>query len=283
MELVMESKFLISVVIIFLSWLTKVGITSLVKKKFSQEGKDRRDLINTLKNGINLVMVIALFSVWSAELQKFAISIAAFIVAIVLATKEIIQCVIGFIYLTSTKPFRVGDWVQVGDFIGEVAETDWAKITISEVELVGYGYTGKTLFIPNSQLLTQPIRNLSYMRRYVNHAFTLIKENDDSNPNDIKKALLTKAKNYCEEFKDTAKRYSAHIEKRLDVQISGPEPSIKLSTTDLGKIKFTVNIFCPTHKAKPIEQMLTGDFFGLLHEQQKNTLEQPVIATTKSE
>jgi small-conductance mechanosensitive channel len=190
------------------------------------------------------------------------LSIAAFAVAIVLATREFIQCVIGFFYLVSTRPFRIGDWIQVGDYVGEVSETDWIKSTLLEIDMRSYEYTGKTLFIPNNKLITSPIKNLNFIKRYATHHFTLTRD-CSVNTYVFIDELREKALAYCADFKDVATRYNQAIEHRLDVKIPGPEPRISVGTTDIGDTIVTVVIFCPTEQASTIEDKITKDFIAL--------------------
>ena len=50
------------------------------------------------------------------------------------------------------------------------------------------------------------------------------------------------------------------IERRLDVTITGPDPKIKVSTTELGDTEIEITIFCPTERAIEIEQAIYADF-----------------------
>ncbi|RHW74927.1 mechanosensitive ion channel family protein [Colwellia sp. RSH04] len=263
MELTSNFKLALTIGAIILAIILKVFISTFLKKRYKKKGLDKRYLVNNIKNAINLMLIVLLFFFWSTELQRFALSIAAFVVAIVIATKEIIQCFIGFIYLSTSAPFRIGDWVQVNDNCGEVSEIDWAKVTLLEVDIHTYSYTGKTIYLPNSLLMLQSIRNLNFMRRYVNHSFAIVRESTNAVPINLISELKQKAITYCSSFKDVAERYNALIENRLDVAIAGPEPSIKISTTDIGHVKITFSLFCPTEDAIEIEQKLTTDFFVL--------------------
>ena len=128
-ENIADNKLILTFSIIFLTLMTKYVLVKLVRKYAKNKGEDKRDLVNNVKNFLNLVLMVSLFSIWAAEMQTFAFSIAAFSVAIVLATREFIQCVIGFFYLVSTRPFRIGDWIEVDQFVGEVSATDWIKTT----------------------------------------------------------------------------------------------------------------------------------------------------------
>ncbi len=266
--LLSNNKFLITTVFFFVIFLTKHLIVRLIKIKSK---KDKRSKINMINNIFTILIIIAIFNIWSEEIQKFAFSIAAFIVAIVLATREFIQCFIGFIYIITSRPFRIGDWVQVGNLCGEVHSTDWAKLTLLEVDKDDYQYTGKTLYLPNSQLITSVIKNLNFLKRYAVHHFTIVRD-DSVNPFEFLDELRDKAHAHCGDFKDVAIRYNQLIESRLDINITGPEPHIQVATSDIGDTQVFFTIFCPTEKAMEIEQKLTADFLKLWFEHKTTRL-----------
>jgi small-conductance mechanosensitive channel len=261
-ELLLNNKLVITTIFIAVFFIIKRIVIEIIKKK---SNKDKRTKINLVNNLFTILMLIAIFNIWSEEVQKFAFSIAAFIVAIVLATREFIQCFIGFVYLLSSRPFRIGDWVQVGNYCGEVHSTDWAKLTLLEVDKDDYQYTGKTLYLPNSQLITSVIKNLNFLKRYAVHHFTIVRD-DSVNPFAFLDKLNENARLYCDDFNDVAIRYNQLIESRLDISISGPEPHIQVATSDIGDTQVFFTIFCPTEKAMEIEQKLTSDFMKLWFE-----------------
>ena len=266
-QIIFSNKFVITLTFIGVFYLFKKIIIKLIKHKSNQ---DKRSKINFVNNTFTLLIIIALFNIWSEELQKFAFSIAAFIVAIVLATREFIQCFIGFVYLLSSRPFRIGDWVQVGTNYGEVHSIDWAKLTLLEVDKDDYQYTGKTLYLPNSQLITSAIKNLNFLKRYAMHHFTIVRD-DSVNPFEFIDILYENANSYCADFKEVAIRYNQLIENRLDINIAGPEPHIHVATSDIGDTQVFFTIFCPTEVALEIEQKLTSDFMTLWFNQKKLT------------
>jgi small-conductance mechanosensitive channel len=261
-DLFIHNKLVITSIFIIIIFIVKYSIVKIIKRKSKE---DKRTQINMVNNMFTILMIVTIFNIWAEEIQKFAFSIAAFIVAIVLATREFIQCFIGFIYLLSSRPFRIGDWVQVGNYYGEVHSTDWAKLTLLEVDKDDYQYTGKTLYLPNSQLITSVIKNLNFMKRYAIHHFTIVRDSS-VNPFDFIDELQDKAHEYCDDFKDVAIRYNQLIESRLDVSIAGPEPHIQVATSELGDTQVFFTIFCPTEKAMDIEQKLTSYFMKLWFE-----------------
>ncbi|MBA6357815.1 MULTISPECIES: mechanosensitive ion channel family protein [unclassified Colwellia] len=258
-----NNKFVIALLFISIFYMIKYLIVRRIKRKSKQ---DKRLQINVVNNIFTVLIIVMVFNIWSEEIQKFAFSIAAFIVAIVLATREFIQCFIGFVYILSSRPFRIGDWVQVGNHYGEVHSTDWAKLTLLEVNVDDYQYTGKTLYLPNSQLITSVIKNLNFLKRYAMHHFTIVRD-DSVNPFEFIDELYTRASLYCSDFKEVAIRYNQLIENRLEINITGPEPHIQVATSEVGDTQIFFTIFCPTEIALEIEQKLTADFMTLWFKQ----------------
>lgn len=264
-DLLTQDKLVFTALLIATFIVGKIIAVRFIKSKIKEDKEDKRQYINMVKNIFNLIMMITMFNIWSNELQDFAFSIAAFVVAIVLATREFIQCFIGFVYIISSRPFRIGDWIQVGDLCGEVHSTDWAKLAIMEVDIDAYQYTGKTLYIPNSVLITEGIKNLNFLKRYAMHTFTIVRD-CSVNPFDFLDQINVKAQEYCSDFKDVANRYNQLIENRLDISIAGPEPHIQVATSDVGHTQVFFTIFCPTDRALEIEQQLTCDFMNMWFE-----------------
>lgn len=257
----LENKSLVSVVLAVVIITVKLVITRFIKRRAKKKKIDKRFTVNFLNNIFNFALIVIMFNIWSVEIQKFAFSIAAFVVAIVLVTREFIQCFIGFIYVVSNRPFRIGDWIQVGNYCGEVNSIDWINLTILEVNISNYQFTGKTLYMPNNQLVTTAIKNLNFLKRYAVHHFTITRDGS-VNPFEFIDALKVKANSYCADFNDVAVRYNQVIENRLDINIAGPAPHIEVATSDIGDTQIIFTIFCPTERAMEIENKLTADFMN---------------------
>ncbi|SBS29742.1 Mechanosensitive ion channel [Marinomonas spartinae] len=263
-----------------ISYIVRRYTRRVIRRHPTLEHDKKRQRINTLDNIFNLFLVVGFILIWSSELQNLAISIAAFMVALVVATKEFISCIVGAFYRASTRPYQVGDWVRIGNFEGEVTDSDWLSTTLFEVDLKGgsYGYTGRTTVVPNSLLLTSTVQNLNYMRRYVTHVFAITRQADDVNLFEIKQAILDKLKEYSEHFHGVAIRYNSLIEKRLDIKISGPEPRVRITTSHEGHTQFTISLFCPTNEAMDIEQKVTEDFMHFWYEKRAKILQKSQTA-----
>jgi len=274
---ILQHPVLLSFAIIVIAFLLKLVTDKVARRRRNRKEKDNRHASHNIRHLINFMTVLSLLFVWSTEIQNFALSIAAFAVAIVLAMREFIQSIIGFFYLVTTRPFRIGDWIQVDGSVGEVAEIDWVKTTLLELDMKTYRMTRRVIYLPNSKLVTAAIKNLNFIKRYVTHHFEIVRK-ESMNGFPIYDELYNRSVGYCEEFYDVAVRYNSLIEHKLDAKIFGPEPEIRFSTTDIGDFKASVKLFCPTELAIDLEHKITADFMMLWDEAlQKQALEQKRI------
>lgn len=264
----LEYKLMASIVLLIALHYVKKGLLRLIKRRSSRKGEDRRNQINILGQLGNAFIIIVLMMVWSSEIQSLAISIAAFMVAIVLATREFIQCFMGFIYYLGARPFRVGDWIQMNHVIGEVVEMDWAKTALLEVDPESFNYTGKHVYVPNSQLVTQTVRNLNFMRRYRLHSFEIVNE-PSVNAYSLLPAFQARAQAHCEYFRDVAERYKGLIERHLEQEFIRIAPEVEIKTNEMAKVVVKVSLFCPTAEAHELEHKMCSDWLSLWFKAQK--------------
>lgn len=254
-----EFKLLASLMLLAVVLMVKQALVSVLRRRY-RRGANKRVVVNSFKNIVNLLLLVFLISLWSSELQSLAFSIAAFMVAIVLATREFIQCFLGYLYAISARPFRVGDWVQLNHVSGEVVELDWAKVTVLEIDEHSMDYTGRHLYIPNSLIVTKTVINLNFLKRYAIHQFKVTLE-PHSNPYEILPQLLDRARHYCDDFRYVAERYKGLIERQLDTEFIEIEPDISVETNQFGKYEICVSLFCPAEQKDSIQQKITADIF----------------------
>lgn len=257
-------KLLLSVLTIVCVLLLRQLTISQIRGDTNFLSDEQRKWISRTKNGTFTIIVLTLFLLWQSEISKFALSLTAIAVAIVVASKEIILCITGSIQRASSRSFRIGDWIEVGTLCGEVIEHNLMATMIQEVDIHHgqYHYTGKTATIPNSMFFTTPVKNLNFMKRYVYHNFSItIRETVNLYP--ILPIILAKIDEHCEDFIDVAKRYNYVIERHAGVDLPGAEPHIHITNTNTGEQLIHFMLFCPTARASEIEQLIREDFMTI--------------------
>lgn len=205
--------------------------------------------LNTINNIATLIAVLGLGIIWLSELRFVALSVAAFAVALVIATREYIQCILGSLYLTLMRLFHVGDWIQLGTHCGEVTRSDWLTTQLREVDIASksYQYTGATLTLPNSFLVTQVLVNHNHVRQMISHEFSIVREAADIDLLPLRDFIASSAEAICRVCVPID--HIGHQEENLS--------EVRFETTNLGKHQFRISIRVPSAEIMHVEQQLT--------------------------
>lgn len=270
MNSVLHDPFILRLIISLLVVLAATGLRFLIVRRIMVgshivNDKQRRQLFY-LRSTLTLAVFLALFIIWAGQLQNILLSLTAVMVAVVIATKELLMCLSGFLLRTTGRLFSVGDWIECNGLRGEVTDHRLLSTTLLELQSPGngYGYTGRTLNLPNSIFLTHPVHVSPFARRYVVHRFslTLAETQSQTDPVAAVSWLQAQAERACASFIDEARRVNEEMDRRLGVDVEGPEPFVTAGSTELGNPHFRVRIFCPREQAPVLEREISCAFLG---------------------
>jgi small-conductance mechanosensitive channel len=229
--------------------------------------QQRRKLF-AVRAAITAGLIICLFGVWGDYLQNLLLSLTAVTLAIVVATKELIMCIAGFVMRTTGRMFGIGDWIECHDLHGEVTDLTLLSTKLLEVEPpeYGYGYTGRTLLLPNSLFLTHSVHAASFPRKFVQHRFSItVPAMQPLDPAAALGWLRNAANHVCEPIMEDARKVVDSMNRRLNIEIQGPEPLVTMGTMSEGSITYRLLIFCPRDQANALEQKITRNFLHAVH------------------
>ncbi|MGB6228793.1 MAG: mechanosensitive ion channel family protein [Litorimonas sp.] len=245
--------------LVVIALLARIVLVRMIKGRSETLSGSRRRLISIVQNSAILLVLLGLIYIWSPQLSTFALSLTAFAVAMVIATKEYLLCLVGGLYRTTASPFTVGDWVEINGMRGEVLFEGILSTRLQELGTGGgrFDYTGRVLSIPNSVLLTQTVQNESYRKRYLHHRFTVTVE-PGLDPGPVLAEVRKRLPVLCEDVDRKAERYWSMVRQRTQTEIPSREPHVGVETTTLGKIAFGVTVFCATGEATQVEESVTA-------------------------
>ncbi len=233
-------------------------IVMALRRKRETLDEARRRWISFIQNGSLILILLGLLLIWSPQLSTVALSFAAFAVATVIALKEMILSAVGAVFRTSTRPFDIGDWVEIGPHRGEVVGEGLLSVRLMELGRGpnAYTFTGRMTVVPNSRLLLEPVVNESYRRRFVHHTFT-IHTPEGTAPGPVLDLIRERIDDLLYDHWDLATRYHSMVRHKTQTEIAAPDPIICIGTTDLARVTFTITIFCPAPKAGAFESDIT--------------------------
>lgn len=260
LELMREAQAFSTVGIVLAIFLARELLVRALYRRTDLAAENKRRWTSHIRNSSFLLLAIALILVWFPQLQTFALSITAFAVAIIIATKELILCLSGSVLRATTNSFSVGDLIEIDELCGEVVEHNLMSTTVMEVSRAGaadpYQLTGRRVVLPNSLFLSKHLVNYGLMRRYVFHRFALTFP-AEQDAEALEAAIRDSAGAAAAELGEVAQRYHAMVANRSGLDLPGAEPRVHLATTNLGSLCFTIVLFCPIRSAAAIERQVT--------------------------
>src|SRR6266850_3291536 len=166
-------------------WSSDVCSSDLEKKRQTPIPHFLREVIGGIIFLVALLFVLS--SGYHAQAQLKGLLAGSGVVAIILgcAGQNLIAGIIGGISIQLNRPYKVGDWLQVGERFAEVMEINWRSTRLRTND-------GIYLDIPNNEMVSHAIVNLHYPTEV--HAMRIrVGVEYKNRPNRVKDALFRAA------------------------------------------------------------------------------------------
>jgi small-conductance mechanosensitive channel/CRP-like cAMP-binding protein len=124
-----------------------------------------RDVIAAAVGG--LILVVLLRASFGVDIAALVATSAALSIVIGLALQETLANLFAGLALMLERPFEPGDWIQMGDLIGQVQEVSWRAVRLKLIRQEDY------LVVPNSVVAKSQIVNMSQPLPIHGHAIEI--------------------------------------------------------------------------------------------------------------
>ncbi|MGT2453123.1 mechanosensitive ion channel family protein [Cupriavidus basilensis] len=223
-----------------------------------QGDKDNRGSYRTWtvasRNAVAAVVFLLLLGIWVSELKSVAISLTAFAVALVIGGKELVMCFLGAFLRMMARPFQLGDIVEIGPHSGEVVDMD--ALTTTLVEIAGARqFTGSTVQIPNSMLLTVAVRNHSQSGKYTLDTLR-IPLPEKSDPDRVEADLIAITEQVCAPFLAEARHSLQEYGGSRFLDLSQFEPRVMFEAMAADRLDVLVRFPVPVNSRLSIAQQI---------------------------
>lgn len=254
-----------TVILVLITLIGRFLLVRMIKGKGEILSDARRRWISIIQNTTILFTALGLIFIWSPQLSTFALSLTAFVIALVVATKEYILCLVGAIYRATSNPFSVGDWIEIQGLRGEVLTEG---ILTTKLQELGSGssrfqFTGRILTLPNSLLLTQTVFNEEFRKYALHHKFKVTVESG-IDAAQIAEIVLPLLQNRDKKNDNIAEKNWQKLLKSAQMSLPSRNPNVAIETTDVGKICFIMTVFCTPQDAAEIEAVVTKKILSLV-------------------
>jgi small-conductance mechanosensitive channel len=251
----------IATLILFLTVMVlRYGAIRFVRRRLPGNDKFQLRWAAQIRGFSYAFLALGLFVIWAAELQALAVSFAVLAMALVWATRETLACVQGAAYRISANAFQVGDRINIGGIRGDVIDTGLLGTLVLEVAQ-GHQRTGRTISIPNSLFMTEPVLNESLAGEYMLHLMTIpVDRNSDLAA--IERKALTAAQEACADFLDDVRRPMAARYRRHGLNPPIVDPRVTYQVVDKNTVNILLRIPTPIRLERQVEQRVLRAVLG---------------------
>lgn len=214
----------------------------------------RRGNFVLLKNLVLLASLIVIGTIWASKIAGAALSLAAVAGAMLIVSKEFLANLLGTAFLTVSRLYRVGDFIEIDGISGRVIDTDLLATTLSEAQ-DGSQMTSRTVALPHSLLLVRPVRNLTATGAFV---VNLLKVSADVNEDLIalEEALLVAANDVCKPWLAEADSHLKLIETREMMDLPSATPRVILQLNSAKEASLSLRYTCRPNDRVKVEQAI---------------------------
>lgn len=214
-----------------------------------------------LRNILIICIMFGVFIIWAKELQSFALSMVAFVVALVLATKELIMCIVGSFLRTMSHSYSLGDHIEVGPYRGRVIDINLFTTMIMEMgpAHLAHQMTGRAMIMPNSLLLSAPVIRENHTGAYIVHTF-VVPAPYSTDPILGESILLAAAQELCHPYLKEVRAHMRSLEAEKLFDTPAVEPRVAIMPADDRGYKFVVRVAIPVKERHRIEQAILHRF-----------------------
>ena len=250
-----------SLMLVAVLLLIRVVVGRILSSNVSVPVEERRRWSISTRNFLFISGLAGIGMIWANELQTIAVSMLAFAAALILATKELILCVSGFVVRHASNSYSLGDHIEVGSIRGRVVDIGLLSTTVMEIgpQHNAPQMTGRALTFPNSLLLSNAVIRENYMGDYVMHIIN-IPMGYHIPPSRAQRLLLEAAEQHCQQHVEAAREHMERMAERYLVDTPSVEPRIGMQAVDEKRYQLILRIAIPAKERQRIEQAIIHQF-----------------------
>lgn len=153
--------------IIIIKLLTKITIK--IQNKISKNEKKIYTFNKKMQIIGTFTTFILLLLIWEKHIENIIYIISFVSAGIALSLKEFIINFFAGIYIRFSKPFNIEDRILINEIEGDVVNINTMSFEILEVsnKEKGEQSTGVIIHVPNSAILTSPLKNYTKVFKYI--------------------------------------------------------------------------------------------------------------------
>jgi small-conductance mechanosensitive channel len=227
-----------------------------------------------------LIILIILARIWLADSASLVLSLGVIGAGIAIALQEVFKNFVGGIIILVTRPYEVGDRIEIAGEAGDVI--DIGVMTTTLLEIGGWVHgdqpTGRVTMVPNGKIITQDVHNYTKDHSFIWDELT-IPITYDSDWQQARDIILSIIRQEVEETTKLAEEEIARLGEIYYFPKKVVEPSVYITPTD-NWITFNVRYVTHVKDRRVVRNKLYSLIIERLQDVKKITIASGTLSVT---
>jgi len=262
--------------IIFGLWLGR----RLVLRAVKRQTDDVRVRYRWAKVSTYVIVAIAIpliGMIWVADLSAFGTFLGLVSAGLVVALRDLILNMAGWLYIFWKRPIFVGDRVQVNEHAGDVIDFSLLQFTILEIGnwVDADQSTGRIIHLPNRLVFETALANYTHGFPFIWNEINVL-VTFESNWRKLKRQLAEIAEEHVDLLNEKAQRSVREAASRYMIFYRNLTPVVYTDVKDSG-IQLTLRYLCEPRRRRGIETAVWEEILDTIERESDLDLAYPTV------
>lgn len=168
LTLAIQERLLYTLLVLVGLWVAQRLLLALMYRG-AKDPRARYKWRKTITYLVLLIGIVWMWHIWIGRVGALATYLGLLSAGLAIALKDTVQNLAGWAYIVWSRPFDVGDRVQIGSHAGDVIDVHLFQFTLNEIGnwVDADQSTGRIVHVPNGKVLSEPMANYDRGFRYI--------------------------------------------------------------------------------------------------------------------
>ncbi|GBD91123.1 small-conductance mechanosensitive channel [bacterium BMS3Abin04] len=253
-----QSNILLSLITIIILWFSQRLVIRLIISRI-EDPPVKYQWQKIIKYIAVLLGIIFIVRIWFGAFSSLGTYLGLVSAGLAIAFKDLLINMVGWSFILTRQPFKLGDRIQINDIIGDVIDIRLFQFSVIEIGnwVDADQSTGRIIHIPNGIVFNTPQANYTAGFEYIWHEIP-VQITFESDWKKAKEILTVIIEKYAQEFTGKADKEVKKAAKKYFIYYKNLTPIVYTTVKDSG-IMLTLRFICHARKRRSVEQIVWED------------------------